>query len=128
MSGLEFKISDDQLQRVIIDACRDKIASELRSSYGPGAKLGALVARVIDAERETLAGMITQATRDALSSPEFQAMLRAELLRAISSKFKGTFDGVLHAAAKKAANNKVLRDSIVSAAAADLTQETPNAS
>ena len=106
-------ITDTQIQEAALAGLRDQLRNMLsRREYGVGRRLEELVTKTIEANQSTVESLVEKALLDALQSPEFVEMLRAEMLKAMTKKFAGTFDGVMHAAGKKSAQDRLTQNAI----------------
>lgn len=117
-------ITDPQIQEAALAGLRDQIRTMLsRREYGVGKRLEELVTKTIEANQSMIDSQVEKALVDALQSPEFLAALRAEMLKAMTKAFAGTFAGVMHAAGKRAAQNRLtqnaLKDAVTGSHAAD---------
>jgi len=116
-------ITDAQIQEAALAGLRDQLRIVLsRGECGAGKRLEELVTQTIEANQSAIESQVEKALMDALQSPEFVAVLRAEMLQAMTRKFAGTFDGVMRAAGKRAAQDRLAQSAIRDAVTGDTTK------
>ena len=109
-------ITDADIREAALVGLRDQLRTLLsRHEYGAGKKLQELVERSLASHQGVIEAQIDKALSEALRSPEFTDVLRAEMLHAMRKKFVGVFDGVMHAAGKRAAQDHRAREAIKTA-------------
>ena len=83
-------ITDAQIQEAALAGLRDQLRIVLsRGECGAGKRLEELVTQTIEANQPAIESQVEKALMDALQSPEFVAVLRAEMLQAMTRKFAG---------------------------------------
>lgn len=117
-------ITDADIREATLNGIRDQLRSLLsRTEYGAGRKLQELVVSTLESKQGAISAQVDKALTEALMSPEFTALLRDEMLCAMRKKFVGTFDGVMHAAGKRAAQDALARDAIKDAVSRQVTAD-----
>lgn len=109
-------ITDSEMKAAVLRGLEAEVKILLSRQYGAGGTLQKVLDETVSANLSALRTQITTAVLALTREASFVTLLRDEIIRASKGKFKGTFDGVLHAAAKRAADDALIRDAIVSAA------------
>lgn len=107
-------ITDDELKAAALRGLEYQVQRLFAESrWGVGELFGKIVTQTIEKQQLALEAQISLAVTKALNSPEFVTKLHTAIIDAMSKKFAGTFDGVMHAAGKRAALDKLTHDRIV---------------
>ena len=115
-------ITDADIREAALVGLRDQLRTMLsRHEYGAGKKLQELVIKSLESKQGIIEAQVDKALAEALMSPEFTEVLRAEMIHAMRKKFVGAFDGVMHAAGKRAAQDQLGREAIKSAVISQAT-------
>ncbi len=112
---MPINISDTLLQNAAEKGIAEAVRRELEGQYGPGAAIKAAVAKAIAGQESAIASAVTGAVAVACQSVEFRDAVARDLVKSLSSKFSGHFDGVVRAAAKLAANDAVVTARVAAA-------------
>lgn len=110
---MEFKMSEFEVSSMVRDTLRQEFARQLSQSYGVIYKQfeEALRKSAKDIEPE-IQTAVTLGVRQAIASEHFQVAIRAEIIKLLANKFAGTFDGVMKAAAKRAADEQLIKNEV----------------
>lgn len=114
--GIE--ISEAQIQSWIQDGVKNAIHSMMRDRYGQGERIKEAMEKAIKESEPLIVASLKAGIAQACASPAFLQGIEQDLAKALASQYRGAFEGVVRAAAKKAANNEVTANHV-----AELTQQ-----
>lgn len=112
---MQIQFSEAEIQRMIENGISAAVKEQLTSSYGHGNKLRVAVEAAIAKQESVVADGITRAVRIACASPEFDRAVQVALTSEIQNRFRGAFDGVIKAAAKRSASDIIVQQTIAEA-------------
>ena len=115
---MDLKLTDFDVQRMCEKAIAEQLRSEFNSTYSPLQKrFKEGLDRVLTELTPVIDTAIKHGMQAALSSPEFNKRLQDELIKACADKFGGALNGIMRAAAKRAATDSALQEQVVHAVA-----------
>lgn len=101
---MELKIPDYAIDQAIRDSVKRAVEQSLNEDrWGPGIEFKKAIKTAIESNIPELEMRVATVFKSAISSPEFSEYVKQGVLAASKNLFTGTFDGVIKAAAKKAA-------------------------
>ena len=110
---MSLNISETQIQGWIQEGVRNAIQSMLRDGYGAGADLKKAMAKAVAEAEPQIVAALKVGIAQACVSPNFLQGIEREIASSLASQFRGSFDGVIKAAAKNAANNEIVAQRVV---------------
>lgn len=108
----KFTLDQSKLEDLVLRGLKEELSNAMRSQWGTGQKLRNMVDETIGRNVKVIEAHVQTAVVNAINSPEFEAMCRAAILGGMKDKFSGAFEGVLRAAGKEAAKNKLLAQGV----------------
>lgn len=114
----KFEFTEAQIERMLQDGIKSAITSMLSDRFGHGAKLKKSVEGAIAQSEPMIIAALTGGISQACVSPGFLQSIEKEIAASMANQFRGTFDVVIRAAAKQAANTEVIAQRV-----AELTKQ-----
>lgn len=103
-------IQEHQIESWIQEGAKSAIQAALRDNHGAGANIKKSIDKAVSTAEPEITLAISQGISKACKSPAFMQAIEAELIRSLGNKFKGAFEAVIIAAARRAADDKIAAD------------------
>lgn len=116
---MPIQFSDDQISRFASEGVAKAMTEQFTSRYGHGEALTKAIQKGIKDQEHVIAAALQAAIATACHSEAFKSAVAAELVGVVRRKFTGEFDGVVKAAAKRAALDATVAARIAEAIAAE---------
>lgn len=115
---MPIQFSDEQIARFANEGVAKAMTEQFTSRYSHGEALTKAIQKAIKDQEHVIAAALQAAIATACHSDAFKAAVSAELVGVVRRKFTGEFDGVVKAAAKRAALDATVNARIAQALAA----------
>lgn len=117
-------IHEHQIESWIQEGAKSAIQAALRDNYGAGANIKKAIDKAVSKAEPEITLAISQGISKACKSPGFMQAIEAELIKSLGNKFKGAFEAVIIAAARRAADDKIAADRLAGAVQAHVLGDT----